>query len=345
MIVAMGNLTMIYGVLALLSALLAVGYLLWDKKKPRTFLALFGCVTAVDCGYFLLAVCQTLEGARVANAISYFGTAFSVLVMIWIISEVCQIKLSAPVRICSLVITGMIFLLAASGDWLGLYYRSVSIQTVDGMTKLIKDYGPLHIVYTLYLVASLLVMATMILYANRTKRLGSTKYAVFLFLCVLLNFGVWAVEQVIAEEFELLAVSYIVTAVMLYAIHGILSDYGILRKDSSVISVHMLAQLNAEAAKGNKLPPNMETMFQAFIRKVDTLSSAERRIFDYYVNGYEAAAIPELAFISIHTVKKHNHSIYQKLEISSMDELLLYIELFRCCGRLEELQGQGFEIE
>jgi hypothetical protein len=36
-------------------------------------------------------------------------------------------------------------------------------------------------------------------------------------------------------------------------------------------------------------------------------------------------------------VKKHNRSIYQKLEIASRDELMLYIELFRCCDRLDEL--------
>ena len=75
----------------------------------------------------------------------------------------------------------------------------------------------------------------------------------------------------------------------------------------------------------------------AFADKVGTLSSAERRILDYYIAGHDAADIPELAFISIHTVKKHNHSICQKLEVSSRDELMLYIELFRCCDRLDEL--------
>ena len=341
----MENLAIIYAVLALLSALLTIGFLLWDKNKNPMFMTLFGCVTAVNCGYFLLAVCRTLEGARIANGISYFGTAFSVLVMLWIISEVCQIKLSVPVRICSLAIAGVIFLLAASGDLLGLYYRSISIQTLNGMTRLIKDYGPLHIVYTVYLGVSLILMAGMIIYASKTKRLGSPKYAMFLFLCALLNFCVWAVEQVITEEFELLSVSYIVTAVSLYLIHDMLSEYGIVRSDSSVVSVQMLAQLSAGTARGEALPPNMEQMFQNFTEKVNTLSFAERRIFRYYIDGYEAAQIPELAYISIHTVKKHNRSIYQKLEISSMDELLLYIELYRCCDRLEELVGQESTVE
>ena len=56
-------------------------------------------------------------------------------------------------------------------------------------------------------------------------------------------------------------------------------------------------------------------------------------------------AIPDLAFISIHTVKKHNRNIYEKLGVASRDELMLYIELFRCCGRLEELTGAETETE
>ena len=84
----------------------------------------------------------------------------------------------------------------------------------------------------------------------------------------------------------------------------------------------------------------MKELFDEFARKVQTLSLAEKRILNYYIKGYEIAEIPELAYISIHTVKKHNHSIYQKLEVASRDELMLYIELFRCCGRLDELNGE-----
>jgi hypothetical protein len=44
-------------------------------------------------------------------------------------------------------------------------------------------------------------------------------------------------------------------------------------------------------------------------------------------------------------VKKHNRSIYQKLEVASKDELMLYIELLRCCGRLEELTDRPLTTE
>jgi DNA-binding NarL/FixJ family response regulator len=116
-----------------------------------------------------------------------------------------------------------------------------------------------------------------------------------------------------------------------------LCDYGIIRPDSGVASVQMPTQLYTHQVEPNALPSGMERMFVDFAEKCKTLSSAERRILNYYIDGYEIADIPELAFISIHTVKKHNRSIYQKLDIASRDELMLYIELFRCCGRLDEL--------
>lgn len=334
------DLSIVYGVLALLSVLLFVTYLLFAQKKNRLFLALFGCVALSNGGYFLLAVSPSVTMAKIANGLSYLGGSFSVLVMLLIICEVCRVQ---KLRRLSWLLTGIsivAFSIAASGDWLGLFYRSVSLESINGMTHLVKEYGPLHWVYALYLLGYVLLMVGMIAYVAGRKRLASPKYTLFLLVAVLLNVGVWLVEQLMDVHFEFLSVSYIVTAVLLLLIHGILCDYGIMQPEGSLISAQRLSQLNTSGRSPDALPPNMEHMFCRFSEKVRTLSSAERRILNYYIQGHQIAEIPELAFISIHTVKKHNRSIYQKLEIASRDELMLYIELFRCCNRLEELTAE-----
>ena len=66
-----GNLTFVYGALAVLSVLLLISYLLWEQKKERNFLFLISCVAMVNCGYFLLAVADSLALALIANGISY----------------------------------------------------------------------------------------------------------------------------------------------------------------------------------------------------------------------------------------------------------------------------------
>ena len=335
-----GNLTLVYGAVAMLSVLLLIGYLLLEKKKERNFLFLIACVAAVNSGYYLLAAANTLRLAMVANAISYFGAAYSVLAMLMIISDVCQIKKRPWIRVVVIILSTAAFLLAASGDWQGLYYRSVDLVVVNGMSRLVKEYGPLHLLYTVYLSSYMAAMIAVVLYAAGKKRLASPKYTALLLVAVLLNIGVWAVEQAVDVDFEFLSVSYIITEVILLLMHGMLRDYGIVRPGGSLITVQMLTQMNAHRGDHGALPAGVEDMFRSFAEKVKTLSPAERRILNYYIAGHEIHDIPELAFVSIHTVKKHNRSIYQKLEIASRDELMLHIELFRSCDRLQELTGE-----
>ena len=335
-----GNVAIVYSAIAVLSVLLLIAYLLWEKKKEKHLTLLFACVAIANCGYFMQSVVETLEGALWANRISYLGGAYLSLLMLLIVMDTCQIQRKKWMTNTLLSISTVAFLLAASGGWNDLYYKAVDIIQVNGMTRLVKEYGPLHTLYPVYLLSYFIMMTVSIVWAAKTKRLASVQYTTFLAAAVALNIGVWAVEQVIDIDFEFLSVSYIVTEVMLLLIYGMLRDYGIMQPGGTVVSVQMLTQLNSRQINPAALPPGMEDLFHRFVEKVKTLSSAERRILNYYIEGHETANIPDLAFISIHTVKKHNHSIYQKLDVASRDELMLYIELFRCCGRLDELTAQ-----
>ena len=111
---------------------------------------------------------------------------------------------------------------------------------------------------------------------------------------------------------------------------------------SGISEVDELAEfLNARARnqwlEQGELPPNIAELFDQFVERKDLLTEAERNILRYYIDGHEIAEIPDLAFISMSTVRKHNRSIYEKLGVASRDELMLYIDLLRRCGRLQEL--------
>ena len=90
--------------------------------------------------------------------------------------------------------------------------------------------------------------------------------------------------------------------------------------------------------KENRLPPNIEELLQNFKRSVDLLTPTERRMLQYYIDGYSLKEIPTLAFISISTAKTHNTNINKKLRVTTHEELMLYIDLFRRCGRLQEIK-------
>ena len=89
------DLTILYGIVFLLSALLFAGYCFLFKKKNIWFVSLFLSVLVVNGGYVMLATAKDLEGALLANQISYFGSAMLPLSMLLIIGETCRIHLKA----------------------------------------------------------------------------------------------------------------------------------------------------------------------------------------------------------------------------------------------------------
>lgn len=336
-----GNMVIVYGVVAMFSVLLLIGYTWLAKQRDSRFVLLFSCVATTNCGYFWLSCSRSLTSAMMANRLSYLGAAFAVLVMMFIVMDACRVERKKWLTYLLIGISTTAFLIAASGDWFGLYYKAVSIESIDGMTRLVKDYGPLHPLYPVYLLSYFVTMAVTIIRSHRKGKLVSAQYAFFLVGVVLTNLIVWGVEQAVRVNFEFLSVSYIATELMLLSVYSMLQDYGIVQPGGSLVSVQMLTQLNTRST--SELPPEMEELFVSFAAKVKLLSSAERRILHHYIDGYDISDIPELAFISSNTVKKHNHSIYKKLEVASRDELMLYIELFRCCDRLDELISENIE--
>ncbi len=102
--------------------------------------------------------------------------------------------------------------------------------------------------------------------------------------------------------------------------------------------LHFVDQKLKEASiEREGIPLKIAELFDAFEERVGRLTAAEYAVFSHYVRGYDIPELPGLLYISINTVRKHNRSIYEKLNVASKDELMVYVELFRRCGRLEKL--------
>lgn len=108
---------------------------------------------------------------------------------------------------------------------------------------------------------------------------------------------------------------------------------GILEIDALIEYV----QEKTQVAETHELPPNVEDLFHTFSERVSTLTPTEHTILQYFIDGLSLEEVASTAFISINTVKKHNTNINRKLGVSSRDELMLYIDLFRRTDRLDEI--------
>ena len=112
-------------------------------------------------------------------------------------------------------------------------------------------------------------------------------------------------------------------------------DTGILELDA--LYEYLKAKPGNHPIGREELPRGIEELLNSFLERIQKLTASERNIFQYYIEGHEIAELPGLLYTSMSTVRKHNRSIYTKLEVASRDELMLYIDLLRRCGRLQDL--------
>lgn len=88
------------------------------------------------------------------------------------------------------------------------------------------------------------------------------------------------------------------------------------------------------------IPEALRIMLDDFTSRIGSLTQAESQILLYYMDGYDVADIPDLASVTINTVRKHNRNIYSKLAIKSKEELMLYLDILQRCDMFDPIEEQ-----
>ncbi|MBQ9779356.1 MAG: hypothetical protein IJW00_00245 [Clostridia bacterium] len=322
------SLTIIYGVAAVLSLLLLIGCLLLVRQNKVWFVLLFSSVLVVNIGYTFLAMSTCLEMALWANRVAYLGSVFLPLAMLMIILDVSGTKHPKWLHGALGALSLLVFLIAASPGILPIYYKEVSFGVVNGVSTLIKVYGPLHPLYLVYLLGYFTAMVTVIIRAKIKKTIDTTVNAAILAIAVFVNIGVWFIEQLVAIDFEMLSISYIISELFLLGVHLVMNEYRRLKMIvKQVESVQNYSE--AETATPNEMlekPVEDEAVtperIEFFMKGLKTLTPTERAIYDAYVARVTTKEIMANMDIKESTLKYHNRNLYGKLGISSRKELL-----------------------
>ena len=309
----------VYG-LAMAVSLLMIGvYYYVDRKHDKYLLLLFVSVAVSDFGYFLLSLSKTLDAALWSNRIAYLGNVFlpfSLLMMIMTLS-----RFTYPKRLpkALVAVNTVMLLIAASGGWFPIYYKNVSLDFVNGLPVLIKEYGPLHAVYKVFLFAYFSAMVAVIAYTAVKKTVVSSKHTVFLAFVIIGNIAIWLVENMIHSSFEFLSISYILTEGMILFLYSILQDYGLKDTPQNVDAIteqHIETVEIIKAFSDEQIDSIMKNW-----SAVDTLSQREKEVLRFLLENKKRKVIAETLFVTESTIKKHTAAIYRKLETANRTEL------------------------
>ena len=297
---------------------LLIAYLLMVKNKEFWLTMLFGCVPVVNLGYTLLSAANTVEFAVFANDVAYLGSVFLSMCMLMTIVRLCGFNIKRKHVIICLSLGVVMFAVIACSPMIPLYYKSVSLETVDGSAKLVKEYGVLHNAYLVYLLGYFTAMIATIIHSVKSNKIGNPKFAGFIAGVVCSNITVWLFEKFVNWDFEFLSVTYIISELLLLLIFWMMQDY---------VHVDILAELSSE--KPMRAPVDIATMpIEEKILKVistmnpgSVLATREREILEKILQNKKRKEIAEELCLSENTIKTYTRTLYGKLGVSSREEL------------------------
>ena len=273
------SLSAVYGASAILSLVLLAAYCGFVKKRDPWYLLLFASILVVNIGYFALAISKGLDEALLANRVSYLGSVFLPLSMWMIIINATHIRYRKWLPGALVAVALVMFRIAASPGYLPIYYKTVSFQMVNGVATLVKEYGPLHSLYLVYLIGYFGAMIATIVHATVTDKIDSLAYAVIIAIAVFVNLGVWMIEQLVYIQFEILSISYIISECFLLGLHVLMAEA---EKQKTIVPADPVPEPPPKA----EIPaPEDSEALAAFQAGLSLLTPKERELYECYIAG------------------------------------------------------------
>ena len=319
-----------YGILCVISLTLIGVCLAVDRKKDICLLLLFISVFVCNLGQFLISVAPSLSFALNGNRIAYLGQVFLPLLMLKMIMNLCNLNYKKWLLPALTLISIAVLFVTLTPGFFSCYYKNISIEVINGATRLIRDYGPWHLLYYIYLLSYFALMLVVIIHATIKKKITSTLHTTFLLCAVLCSIVIWFAEQFLPRGFEFLTVSYVLSELFILLLYGILQEYGIRGENGSIIIAN--TSKKAEEYLAGTIHPGDSDDKTLFSEKdiehilssdefISLVTEREKEVLAKLLTNKQRKEIAEELFVTESTIKKHTSSIFAKFNVTNRFEL------------------------
>jgi len=194
---------------------------------------LFSAILITNFGYMQLAAADTLKMAVFSNQTVYLGSSFSSFFLVMCLADLCKTKIPMWLQSVMIIYGSVMFFLASSVGYSDLYYKGIMLSHSYGISTLIKDYGPLHIIYPLYLLLTLGGGYYIIIKSFFNRKAVSYKNSILLMVSMTFTVLAYVMEKVLHLEIPLVPAAYVFsqTLVIVLLLRISMYDVGLISSD------------------------------------------------------------------------------------------------------------------
>ncbi len=312
--------TIAYGLSCIASLLLVGGFFTIEKRKDGPLLSVAALVFISNLGCLLISLSKTHSSALRANRVAYIGNVFLPLSMILLLLVLCQISVPKKWITYLFIFALLLLLLTFTPGMLNIYYNRISLKTEGGFSILVREYGPLHIIYYFYLIFSFAAMLFIILLTMFRSKTINRMHVLYLFFIVLGNLVIWVMEQFSEKRFEFLSVSYIVSETLILLHIAALNE-------SRKKEIPLFEGINSE--ENAVFSPKSIDGILGNCEEIHDFTRREKEVLRLLLMNEKRKDIAKQLFVTESTVKKYTAQIFRKLSVSNRMELFVKLKKYQ----------------
>lgn len=206
----------IYTLALFLSIVSLACLILFFSKTVSVFYVLaFGCVVVTNLGYLHLACADSLRTALFANQTLYIGGCLVPWFFLMCIADLIKVAIPRIVQAFCGITSAIIFIAVSSIGVYDVYYKNVDFVVKNGCGMLIKEYGPLHAIYPIYLIVTFIIAVICIYTAIHNKNEVPVSTSILLTIVMTLSLVGYFSNRIIDMEYELIPFIYDITLILI----------------------------------------------------------------------------------------------------------------------------------
>lgn len=191
------------------------------------YVLMFECVLIANFGYMQLSDATNVNMAIFANQTVYLGSSFCPFFLLMSMADLCKAKVNKALQIFLIVYSAVIFALISSVGAFSWYYKDVQLARENGVSILIKEYGPLHSLYPIYLFGIIIMCFAIIVNSFFRKKDVSYITSIILLVLMVMIVSVYTIEKALALKTEFLPMAYVIAQIVILILLRRISLYDV----------------------------------------------------------------------------------------------------------------------
>ena len=238
-----------YGVILIISM---INVFCLSRQKPGRAQQIMQWVVSFSAvmmiGYWIRIKADTIDELMVAQKLIYLSGCFLYYNMLLFLLEYCHLKLPVVAEYMLSIINCCMMAVTVTFDKHHLLYRNYWDEVQDGIYVLVKDYGPIHSLYIIFMLLyflAMLVVAIWNIYKNKGIR---RKQSFLLLMVVVVPTTAYLTEKILELSYDLIPFGvlasellslYLMYAEKIYDFNDTVREFVFSSVDAGLIAVDM----------------------------------------------------------------------------------------------------------